>query len=292
MTGVQTCALPIFTILNLFGCKNSQKSNDSETIIEKSIQKIDSIKPEVSKISDSKINDEYKASFTISCGSGCAVIYNEQSRISNKNTTEIKFNVETFIDEVLSEENEKTYVFDNDSYGKLKSIHLKNSSKNLLLDNDAIIRPDLIKISENFSNKKIGNQDNNGIKLIEENEPYKIIKLPFDSKEFVQNKSIVDSKKYTAAKFLIDYLVKKDYEGEEYDCYFLRSDNEFTYIIVSILRGDSQYFILIKSDKKSILSFNEIGSIGGENTLYFKISQNLIITTYDLNNVEIKKITI
>jgi len=48
------------------------------------------------------------------------------------------------------------------------------------------------------------------------------------------------------------------------------------------------YFLLLKTSQKGILSYDEIGSIGGEDTQYFKINSSLI-TTYDLNNVEIKK---
>ena len=113
--------------------------------------------------------------------------------------------------------------------------------------------------------------------------------LPFDSKNFVENKSSEGNKKYDASSYLIEYLIKKGYEGEEYGCYFLKYDIEFTSMIISILRGDSQYFLLLKSNKESILSYDEIGNTGGEEILYFKISSNLVITTYNLNNVEVKK---
>ncbi len=280
-----------FIILSLICCKNNAENNDSNVIKEVSNKKLDSIKPEITETSTSKVSSQDSFSFTISCGSGCAMIYNEQSRITNDSSYEIKFNVETFIDEVLSEEMVEIYVFERDKNGKIINVHLKGSQKNLLLDDNAILKPYLFKVSETLSLGKNGNQIDSK-KLFEANEPYNPIKLPFDSKEFIQKKSIIGNEKYEPSRFLIDYLIKKDYEGEEYNCFFLKSENGITNIIVSILRGDSQYFVLIKSNQESILSFEEIGNIGGEDTLYFKIDRNFIITTYDLDSVEIKKLKI
>ena len=81
--------------------KNIPEKNISQEVIpEKVIEKVTEIPDEIQKVT----------SFTISCGSGCAMIYYEKSITSN----EVTFRVETYINEVLSEENLEIYVIECD----------------------------------------------------------------------------------------------------------------------------------------------------------------------------------
>jgi len=130
------------------------------------------------------------------------MIYNEQNRTSNNSSYEIEFKVETYINEVLSEKNNEIYIFECNPDGKAKKIHLKDSQDNILLDNNVIIKNDLIKIAATLCSPN-NNLENNEIKLTKENRPYKLLNLPFDSKDFVQNRSNVENKKYEASSFLM-----------------------------------------------------------------------------------------
>ena len=73
---------------------------------------------------------------------------------------------------------------------------------------------------------------------------------------------------------LKEYLKSIDYEGEDYSCYFLKNGINKKVLLVAISRGDSQFYLVINSDDKKINSFQEIGSIGGEEPAYFKIDKN------------------
>ena len=149
--------LLILSILNLSSCKSSPENNKLEDNKENVVQNEDSIKSKINEISDTNINQEKKSSFTISCGSGCAMIYNEQSRTSNNSSYEIKFKVETYINEDLSEERDVTYIFECNSVGKAKSIHSKDSQENILLDDDVMIKNDLIKIASSLCSQNNNN---------------------------------------------------------------------------------------------------------------------------------------
>lgn len=285
--------LLIITSLHLLSCKklseNNEKLISNDTIQQ---QKIDSTTLLNNNNVDLKNNQQKTSSFVISCGSGCALTYSEESRILNNLNYELKFRVTNYIDEKIIDENIKIYIFEFNLAGTIKSIHLKGSNENILLNEDILIRIDLIKIANTLNPNKVKKYGIAKNSLVVEDEPYKMLTLPFNSKIFVQNKSNLENEKYQPSSFLIEYLIKIGYEGEEYSCYFLKSDIEFTNMIVSISRADSLYFLLLKSNQNNVLSYDEIGSNGGKDTIYFKINKNLVISTYSLNNIELKKIKI
>lgn len=55
------------------------------------------------------------------------------------------------------------------------------------------------------------------------------------------------------------------------------------YLIISIARSDSEYFVLITSKNNSIIDYKEIGSIGGEDPVTFKVFSNFTIEKYHGN---------
>lgn len=85
-----------------------------------------------------------------------------------------------------------------------------------MLNDDLLIKPELIKIANSLISDVIDNQAKDKFALIDGKAPYDIIVLPFDSKEFVQKKSKFQNNKYDPSTYLIDYLINKGYEGEEY----------------------------------------------------------------------------
>ncbi len=94
-------------------------TNDQKIIIN---WKIDSIRPAGDPdflefkeflVSATSLNNLFNVSnsFVTSCGSGCAITYTENKIVSNNNTHEVTFKVETFINEVLSNESYQTYSY-------------------------------------------------------------------------------------------------------------------------------------------------------------------------------------
>ncbi|SHI91334.1 hypothetical protein [Flavobacterium terrae] len=219
-------------------------------------------------------------SFTIDCGSGCAMTYNEVSRKKNKNSVEIKYNVTQYINENPQDEYFETYVFENDGNELLKSIHLNSDALNILNDDDSLLKSELSKVGIELFPKGIVNQNtSNNLEVVTEKAPYNLISVPFDLKSYIKNLPNEIKNSYTPTSKLIDYLVSKGYEGETYKCFFLNTDDKSKKIIASIARGDSEYFVLITILDNKFSSFNEIGSIG-EETKYFKIDNNYKVLSY------------
>lgn len=225
-------------------------------------------------------NDESreKDSFTLSCGSGCAMIYNEVDRKTLVSKVEIKYKVTQYIDENIEDEYFETYLFDSNSNEELTGIYEKGKKINIIDSDQYVVRDKLIKIGEKLFKNGI-NFPTNQIQLVEESQPYTLLNLPFDLKSFVQNLPENSNTSYTASLVLKEYLKSIDYEGEDYSCYFLKNDINKRVLLVAISRGDSQYYLEINSDDKKINNFQEVGSIGGEEPSYFKIDINGKIQT-------------
>lgn len=154
------------------------------------------------------------------------------------------------------------------------------------------IEGNIITLSEWRDSKKEKNNDG----LIIRNEQIKNIVLPFSFDEYSKDQ-YSDEKypNYQISQKLIDFLISKDYEGEEYKCFVIKSKNKCSIFVVSVLRGDSEYFILLTASNNSIIDFKEIGVIGNSNPITFKIKPNLIVEKFNGNNddnVLIEKISI
>ncbi|SHJ03603.1 XAC2610-related protein [Flavobacterium terrae] len=89
------------------------------------------------KLKEESSKDE-KESFVFSCGTGCAIVYDEMSRKRKENSIEIKYTVTQYINDNAENESFKTYIFESDEKGYLKSIHLINNQINLLNDDSFI----------------------------------------------------------------------------------------------------------------------------------------------------------
>lgn len=257
--------LVIITFLN--SCK---KNENSVSEISKTVE-LDS-----NFIQNQNDESREKDSFTLSCGSGCAMIYNEVDRKTLISKVEIKYKVTQYIDEKLEDEYFETYLFEANSNEELTGIFEKVKKINILDSDEYAVRENLIDIGSKLFKNGIKSSTQQ-IKLVEENHPYKLLNLPFDLKSFVQNLPDNPNTVYTASLALKEYLKSIDYEGEDYSCYFLKNDINKKELLVAISRGDSQYYLIINSDNKKINSFQEIGSIGGEEPAYFQIDKNGII---------------
>ncbi|SHE68858.1 hypothetical protein SAMN04488522_101922 [Pedobacter caeni] len=68
----------------------------------------------------------------ISCGSGCAMSYSPENISSNDATIKVKFRVEMFIDESVSDTYDETYIFSYDASNNLEKVQQEGKSENVL----------------------------------------------------------------------------------------------------------------------------------------------------------------
>ncbi len=136
--------------------------------------------------------------------------------------------------------------------------------------------------------RKTINQVNND-SLILVNGNLKKINLPFSFYNYFKD-GYSDEKypSYPPSQKLIDFLISKDYNGETYKCFIITTKDNYVNTVVSISRGDSNYFVLVTAKANNILDFIEIGAIGQENPITFKILNNLSIEKYE-GNLEVNK---
>ncbi len=136
--------LSIFVCFLLIGCKKEITNNNE--FKNQIIDSLSNLKKATDSISDTKKPSPSIKSFTIDCGSGCAMTYNEVTRKNNTNSIEIKYEVSQYIDEKVEDGYFETYIFESDSNGFLNSIHLTNYSENIINDEESIIKEYLLKI--------------------------------------------------------------------------------------------------------------------------------------------------
>lgn len=112
----------------------------------------------------------------------------------------------------------------------------------------------------------------------------KNINLPFSFYEYF-NEGFSDEKYpfYEPSSLLVNFFKGKGYDAEGYKCFVLLSKDQRLYLLISISRGDSEYFLLLTSKNNKIIDYKEIGAIGDENPITFKIFPNFIVERYKGN---------
>lgn len=116
--------------INMFniGCSKKVEANSQ---IKNSEKVSDSVQNTVQKEDEKTVNDDVQ-SFVLSCGSGCAMTYTKESVTGNFPDLIVKFKVEMYIDEQLSDTYDETYIFSYDQSGQIENIHLGGKNDNVL----------------------------------------------------------------------------------------------------------------------------------------------------------------
>ena len=145
----------LFTMLFIMckGCNNT--SNHSSVKVAKDNLNSAAVKKD-SLINEERKSEEYE-SFTIDCGSGCAMVYDEVLRKINPQSVEIRYKVVQYTNEEIENEDFENYIFESDQNGNLRSIHLHHNPENILTDNSSLLRDDLLKIGRSLYNGKVSN---------------------------------------------------------------------------------------------------------------------------------------
>ncbi|WP_128572448.1 hypothetical protein [Chryseobacterium sp. P1-3] len=135
--------------------------------------------------SNDQIENKSDNSFVLSCGSGCAMTYTLQSIQQNNAIVNVKFKVENYINEELSDTYYEKYNFIYNNLGEIERINLEGKNDNIL----ETLMPDAQESFRNFSKSLIKNKKVDASKLSKVNETtiknnFKVCSLPFDSDKY------------------------------------------------------------------------------------------------------------
>lgn len=227
-------------------------------------------------------------SIVISCGSGCAMSYSPTNITDLNGDIKVKFKVKMYEDEVLTDTYDETYIFSYTSIGKVDNIKKEGEKGNFLETQMPDAQRSFIEFGEKLIVKSGSTNANNSEenKFIKTKKPLKVA-LPFSfyqyfSDDFSQTKY----PNYEITNYLIDFLKNKNYDAESYKSFVIRSDADTLYLLVSIARGDSEYYVLVTTKNNAIVDYKEIGAIGGEDPVTFKILPNFTVEKYNGNGAD------
>lgn len=232
--------------LSTLSCKDINTENAKNKV--QAQQKNVSLKPKI------EIND----SFVISCGSGCAMRYTKKSEATTGVfSKEITFNVEMFINEVLTEEYSETYLFN--CKKNENKIFLKEDDSSEIIDLHPSILENLTKYLKEMchENNKDYYCEGNGAKANIYEEPlYNTCTCEYD---FSKCYSIFYKEQDNYyKKMLLDNLPRKDtivffdtnLPNTEYKVY-----KKDSIIIVINQEGGSNEYIFKKKNNNTIIQY-------------------------------------
>ncbi len=121
---VATLVLSLLIIAS--GCENHKEKKVRVNTAEK--------KPDSAHNNDNteKTTSADLPSFVLSCGSGCAMTYTADSIWGHLPDIKVKFNVEMFVDEQLTDTYNEIYVFSYDSSHKISAVHPEGNKDDVL----------------------------------------------------------------------------------------------------------------------------------------------------------------
>lgn len=220
-------------------------------------------------------------SIVISCGSGCAISYSPKAIDRQIESIKVVFEANMYQDEVLTDNYEETYLFYYTASRKLNKIAKEGDKDDFLQTLMPESQRAFIVFGENLVKKSGPVNSNIQVNQFIAARKPKLITLPFSLHQYLSDD--FSETKYPSnepTNYLIDFLKKQDYDAEAYKSFVIRFDDDFLYLIVSITRGDSEYYVLITTKNDSVVDFKEIGEIGSENPTTFKVLPNYSVEKY------------
>ncbi|MGQ1911698.1 hypothetical protein ACT3CE_18200 [Marinifilum sp. RC60d5] len=139
LKGIKLEIFVFLVIFIFFGCKDAVNAK-------KAIPNVQNTEDLVEKYTCQST----ETSFTISCGSGCSMIYYEHSIVSN----EVTFKVEMYVNEILTDENLETYIIECDGNGNATKVYLKGEKDNILQSELPMMREEFQKYGNFFCSRK------------------------------------------------------------------------------------------------------------------------------------------
>lgn len=111
----------------IIGCKKNISENDFHNLKDTSL----TISPKKS-LSTSKVIKGINKSFVLNCGSGCAMTYTAENISSELPRIKVKFKIETYLDEKLSDTYYDVYIFNYDNLNNIIKIESEGKNENIL----------------------------------------------------------------------------------------------------------------------------------------------------------------
>lgn len=274
-------------ILCLFFITISCKKNDSDKSTIRAKQE-NQVSPVINNINDN--------SFVLSCGSGCAMTYTPEAVSQDKQTVNVKFKVETYIDEKLSDTYYEKYNFVYNSLGEIEQINLEGKNDDILQN----LMPDAQTEFKKFSKILLKNKNVDISKFSKTEQAYinnnsKFCTLPFDFDAYYKA-CIEDNKncegKYPSYTFMEnkDMLEKYGIKEQPSSFFLLPKINNLQPIILAFTDSDIEGYFLKIADNNKIISSLQIGKMDGETIEDFVITETFDINIYIRNNSTEKRV--
>jgi hypothetical protein len=139
----------IASLILIIACKKNISENETNIKDTLKMGSSNSVLSTANKIENTNIK-----SFVISCGSGCAMTYDTENIINiNPSSKKVKFKVDMYVDEQLSDTYYETYIFSYDESNKINKIQQEGKNENIL----ETLTPEAQKSFKDFGNGLIHN---------------------------------------------------------------------------------------------------------------------------------------
>lgn len=127
---MKTNRIILCLLLSLF-ISMSCKKEEVNTQTKNAAKTQDSLNRILPKEKQVVVNNDLK-SFVLSCGSGCAMTYTSEGVTGNLPDLKVKFKVEMYVDEQLSDTYNEIYIFSYNQSNQIENIHLEGKNDNVL----------------------------------------------------------------------------------------------------------------------------------------------------------------
>ncbi|WP_144284022.1 hypothetical protein [Chryseobacterium echinoideorum] len=263
-------------LLFLFvGCKKD--INAQHTIKTLNTAKVKKIEPLTNEIN--YLDKIQEKSFVVSCGSGCAMTYTTEQIIKNESSYKVKFKVEMYINEVLSDTYNETYLFVYDNSNKIDKIILEGTQRNALETLPKGAQESFREFSDNLNKPLKENSVGKSIKFSSSILPYqKKINIDKVSYQSMSVNSIKGLSEFSCGEDKIRYIPLDKIEKVNLilipmDC----GDSPYRYYLISIFNNSvaSNLYVEGESDEPENNETPEKTS--------FTIDKNSILTVKTTN---------
>lgn len=243
------------------------------------------------------ITDIENNSFTLSCGAGCAATYTAEDISQDKTSVKVKFKVENYMNDKLTETNEETYLFYYNNAGKIDKIISEETQKNIL-DEYILDAQESFKefAASLIKDKKIkvptSNEQSNST-----NAKYRITALPFDHEDYYSTCYVKFDEKECANRYPQYSYPENKNILEEYGIkdtptsfFMLPQINGLQPFILAYTDSDVEGYDLKVATKNKLISSLEIAEFDGITVNDFIITKNFEIELYTRKNTTEKRI--
>lgn len=276
-------------ILFLFFVTISCKKNDlNQTLIERK---------QNNQVANTNLNVTFDDSFILSCGSGCAMRYIPEIITQHGQTINVKFKIETYINEELSETSYEKYNFIYNASGILDKILNERDNTDVLENLMPVAQEEFREFCKNLlKNKNVDVSKLSKSKQVSNSNNLKFITLPFDFENYYSTCIDEDSKdcekKYPSYSYSENKDILKDFgvKDEPTSFFMLSKIKNLQPIILAFTDSDVEGYFLKVINNNKVISSLQIGKMDGENISDFIIKNNYEVEIYSRKDSNEKRV--